>query len=205
VATVYALATQSTAPQSTQVHYDRLGQLDSTVSPGVRPAARKQAYVRDRWGNPISEYPGNGTFIGRTYDWQGRLSSTYHHLVDPSRSVDGEVFADAATKTVYNSFGLTMGPGLSTGQRYWRKYDNQDREVGASGQDCRRTPKFPHLRTPQFPQPCLTVSPHATPSTLSPRRGATHGEVAGESRDDCTRNARPAGPDPADRGPARRR
>lgn len=130
-----ALATQSTPPQSTRFYYDRLGQLDSTVSPGVRPAARKQAYVRDRWGNPITEYTGNGTFIGRSYDWQGRLSATYHHLVDPSRSTDGEPFADAATKAVYNSFGLTMGPSLSTGQRYWRKYDNRGREVAASGQD----------------------------------------------------------------------
>jgi hypothetical protein len=91
--------------------------------------------VRDGFGNVIQEFPGSGTSIVRLYDWQGRLRSTYHNYVDPSRSIDGEPFADAATKQIYNELGLTPGPGLSAGQLYERKYTNKSQEFYTLGRE----------------------------------------------------------------------
>jgi RHS repeat-associated protein len=129
------LTTQSSPPQTTLTYYDRLNRVDSVISPGTRPNARKQSYIRDVYGNPFYEFSGNGAYVGRVYDWQGRLSTTYHSFVDPSRSVDGEQFADADALSVYNFLSFTLGPALSTGEQYLRKYDNKGNEVYARGQE----------------------------------------------------------------------
>ena len=129
------LATQSSPPQTTLTYYDRLNRVDSVISPGTRPNARKQSYIRDVYGNPFYEFSGNGAYVGRVYDWQGRLSTTYHSFVDPSRSVDGEQFGDADARSIYNFLSFTIGPALSAGQQYLRKYDNKGNEVYTRGQE----------------------------------------------------------------------
>jgi lysozyme len=113
--------------QTTKNYFDRLGQLDSTLTPGTAQTRRNHHVVRDRWGNPMWDYPGNGTYVARVPDWQGRASSIALSQVNPSYSIDGQPFADAVTDSVYLSFGLGMGRTLSGGQGYWLDYDNKGR------------------------------------------------------------------------------
>ncbi|HZH40405.1 MAG TPA: hypothetical protein VFD85_05320, partial [Gemmatimonadales bacterium] len=113
----------SPTPQNTRYYYDRLGFVDSSFTPG----GRHLHYLRDRLGNPIWEYPGNGTYIVRVYDWMGRVTAETQSQVDPSYSVDGLAFADATTKSVYQAqrfqVGLTLsGPvwhAFTYGNRGW--------------------------------------------------------------------------------------
>jgi RHS repeat-associated protein len=113
--------------QTTKNYFDRVGQVDSTLTPGTAQTRRNHHVVRDRWGNPMWDYPGNGAYVVRVPDWQGRASSIALSQVSPSYSTDGQPFADAVTDSVYLSFGLRMGTSLSGGQGYWLDYDNKGR------------------------------------------------------------------------------
>jgi RHS repeat-associated protein len=124
------------AVQTTRYFYDRLGQLDSTITPGsrqVEPKARRRSFWRDRWGNPMWEFSGNGSFIGRVSDWQGRPAVTLLSQVDPAQSMDGEQFAEPAADSVYRSFALRQGLTLSAGQTFSFEYDNKGRVISERG------------------------------------------------------------------------
>ncbi len=128
--------TPATAIQVTRSWYDRLGQLDSTVTPGsrqVEPKARRQRFWRDRFGSPMWEFPGNGSYLTRASDWQGRVAAIGYSQVDPSYSVDGEAFAEPVADSVYRSFALWMGVTLSAGQQFWYEYDNKSRVIAERG------------------------------------------------------------------------
>ena len=133
-----ALATPSGTVQVTRNFYDNLGRLDSTIAPGSRSpvkAARKQSFVRDRFGVPLLEYPGNGTFIGRLTDWQGRIQYVFHNYVASNVSLDGERFASDTAKTVYDTLRLASGRHLSPGQMYTFGYDEKGRLIRDEGTD----------------------------------------------------------------------
>ena len=112
--------------QLTRNFFNRLGQVDSTLYPGTRPAARRLAYAaRDHFGNPMRAYLGNGSMIGKTYDWQGRVSGMSYTPVQPGVSWDGEgYFADTYSQTQWNLAQLNGGQ-LSQGQNYSYSYDNK--------------------------------------------------------------------------------
>jgi hypothetical protein len=132
------LPTPSGAVQSTKRYFDRVGQLDSLIGPGTRTGsktARKQSYLRDRTGTPVYEFPGNGSYIGRTVDWQGRVTMMDQSYVDPTRSMDGERFAQAGDSTAYASFFLKSGSQLSNGQLYQYVYDSKGRRTMMFGRE----------------------------------------------------------------------
>jgi RHS repeat-associated protein len=120
--------------QTTKNYFDRLGQLDSTLTPGTAGTRRNHHFLRDRDGTPFWDFGGNGTYVGRVSDWQGRPTTLALGQVYPTYSVDGQPFADANTKTVYLGFGMTTGPTLSGGQGYWLDYDNKGRVIHERGQ-----------------------------------------------------------------------
>jgi YD repeat-containing protein len=93
--------------QVTRYYYSPLGWVDSSRTAG----GRVQAYLRDRLGNPIYEFTGHGAYVGRAYDWQGRLTSEFLSQVQPGYSVDGRSFADSKADSIYRSFN--MGPGVT--------------------------------------------------------------------------------------------
>jgi RHS repeat-associated protein len=107
-----------TAIQTTVNFFDRLGFVDSTRT----PAGRWQRFLRDRLGNPIWEYPGNGTYLTRGYDWQGRLIAEYLSPI-----LVGSAFADATTNSVYSGLGVAQGYSLSNGQLHQYGYDAKGR------------------------------------------------------------------------------
>jgi len=112
-----------TAIDTTLYYYNNLSQLDSTVTPGHR----KTAYVRDARGAPIWEYTGNGSYLFRYYDWQGRQLYENTSPTDPTFSIDGQPFAAAATTAMYTSIGLAPGATLSNGQVQYTDYDGKGR------------------------------------------------------------------------------
>jgi RHS repeat-associated protein len=119
--------------QHTRYYYDRIGQLDSTLTPGGR---RLAFGGRDGFGNPNAEYPGNSTTITRLFDWQGRLYYEQPSHVDPdSPLVPGQAFAEARADSVYQSLGLALGPTLSLGQINEVKYDNKGRVIRTSSRE----------------------------------------------------------------------
>lgn len=122
-----------------------MGQLDSLVGPGPRTSsdktARKQSFVRDRFGVPVYEFPGNGSYVGRVTDWRGRVKGLEQSYVDPTRSMDGEHFAAPADSAAYAGFFLTMGRHLSAGQSYQNFYDSKGRRIEQVGRD--------HFHVPQ--------------------------------------------------------
>ena len=128
--------TPATAVQTTRYWHDRVGQLDSTVTPGsrqVEPKARRQSFIRDRFGTPVYEFPGNGSFVGRVSDWNGRVATMVYSQVDPAYSIDGEKFGEPAADSVYRSFALRMGLTLSAGQSFSFDYDNKGRVISERG------------------------------------------------------------------------
>ena len=132
------LDTPTGTVQSTRYYYDPLGQLDSIVGPGSRSptkAARKQSWLRDRRGNPIYEFPGNGSYIGRIYDGLGRLVFQEQSQVSSTMSADGEPLADAATLAFYDGLNMSMGPNLSAGQRHYYSYDQAGNLIGTTSYD----------------------------------------------------------------------
>ncbi|MEO8199573.1 MAG: RHS repeat-associated core domain-containing protein, partial [Gemmatimonadota bacterium] len=133
-----AMGTPVGQVQSSKTFFDRLGQVDSALSPGSRSpvkVGRKQSFQGYTRGQPTYTFPGNGTFIGRIYDWLGRTRSIVQNGVNPAISYDGEPFADAATNTFYNTLNLGVGPNLSAGQVYSYAYDNLGRMIGETGID----------------------------------------------------------------------
>ncbi len=130
------------AVQVTRYFHDVHGALDSLVHPGSRvgKVARRQSWRRDRLGNPIWEFPGNGAYVARIYDFAGRLSYQNLSLVNPTApSADGEHFADAGTVAIYNdplqSGPLSPGKQLSAGQVFERDYDSFGRLTWEMGRD----------------------------------------------------------------------
>ncbi|HET6579892.1 MAG TPA: hypothetical protein VFG66_16345, partial [Gemmatimonadales bacterium] len=127
------LTTPSDSVQSTRRSFNQAGELDSLVGPGPRTPtnrwARKQSWQRDRFGVPTFEYPGNGSYVARATDWQGRVKSLEVGYVDPTRSLDGERFALPADSTAYAGFFLTIGPNLSMGQVHRFIYDSKGRRT----------------------------------------------------------------------------
>ena len=127
------LTTPSDSVQSTRRSFNQAGELDSLVGPGPRTPttrwARKQSWQRDRFGVPMFEYPGNGSYVARATDWQGRVKSLEVGYVDPTRSLDGERFALPADSAAYAGFFLTIGPNLSAGQVHRFIYDSKGRRT----------------------------------------------------------------------------
>jgi RHS repeat-associated protein len=119
--------------QTTKNYFDRLAQLDSTLTPGTAQTRRNHHVLRDRYGSPVLDYPGNGTYVGRVTDWQGRATSIALSQVYPGYSVDGQPFADATTNSTYLSYGMSAGPTLSAGQGYTLTYDERGRVIGEQG------------------------------------------------------------------------
>jgi RHS repeat-associated protein len=116
-------AAPTTAVQLTRYAYNALGWLDSTVSPG----GRVQRYLRDRLGNPYFEFVGNGSWVGRVLDWQGRTTTEYQSEVLPGYSMDGRSFAEPQADSVYRFFNLSPGVTLSGGVLHRYTYDNLGR------------------------------------------------------------------------------
>jgi RHS repeat-associated protein len=112
-----------TVVDTTLYYYNNLSQLDSSVTPGHR----KTAYVRDARGAPLWEYTGNGSYIFRFYDWQGRGLYENTSPTNPGFSVDGQPFAVAASRSLYQSIGLAPGATLSNGQVHYTDYDGKGR------------------------------------------------------------------------------
>jgi RHS repeat-associated protein len=107
--------------RTTKHFYNRLGWLDSTLTPGRR-SQRYQLF--DGWGHPVWEFRGNGAFITRTYDNYGRLSWENQSAVGPSYSADGRPFAEPRADSVYKSLGLNFTATLSAGQFHQFTYDD---------------------------------------------------------------------------------
>ena len=116
--------------QVTRYFFNRMGQMDSTLTPGsrtVEPKARRQWFKWDRSGNVSQEFTGGGAWIGRSSDWLGRVEWLIQSEVLPGYSIDGESYADPTTDSVYRFFGLKAGSTLSMGQTYRFVYDNKGR------------------------------------------------------------------------------
>jgi RHS repeat-associated protein len=111
--------------QTTKYFYNRLGSVDSTVYPG----GRRQYFIRGRDGNPIYEFPGNGSFIGRVFDWQGRLAMENPSAVGPDYRVNGDNFTTGTADAVYRNLGMKFGVTLSSGQVHQYSYDNKGRVI----------------------------------------------------------------------------
>lgn len=118
-----ALASPTGTVQTTKYFYNRLGWVDSTIYPG----GRRQTFVRYRDGNPMYEYSGNGSFVGRAFDWQGRLVLEAPSQVGPDYRMNGDSFATHASDSVYRALGLRYGFTLSSGQTHQYTYDNKGR------------------------------------------------------------------------------
>ena len=117
------LDTPTGTVQATHTYYNLLGQVDSTTGPGDRSAtdstrARKQSWSRDRGGNPLYSYSGNGSAVTRTYDWQGRVASLNASQVWSGLSLDREPFAAPSTRSRYEALPLTIGRNLNAGAQY---------------------------------------------------------------------------------------
>ena len=115
------LSTPLGTVQTTKYFYNRLGWVDSTIYPG----GRRQSYWLGRDGNPIYEYPGNGAFIGRSFDWKGRVALEEQSQVGPDYRINGDSFATHVADSVYRSLGLTYNMTLSTGQSHVYSYNNK--------------------------------------------------------------------------------
>ena len=116
--------------QTTRNYFNRLGQMDSTLTPGsrtVEPKARRQWFKWDANGNARQEFNGAGSWIGRSSDWLGRVEWQIYSEVLPGYSIDGENYADATTDSAYRYYGLASGRTLSMGQAYRIVYDNKGR------------------------------------------------------------------------------
>lgn len=99
--------------QTTVSFFNRLGWLDSTRTPGGR-IHRYQLF--DGFGHPVWDYPGNGTFVTRTFDDQGRMSWENQSAAGSGCTGDGRPFADPRPDSIYKSLGMNFGATLSTGQ-----------------------------------------------------------------------------------------
>lgn len=142
VTDVYASAGEDlTAPagtvQTTRYYFDLLARPDSLLYPGPRGGgvstftARKQSWAhRDHFGNAVWTYPGNGTFITRLVDWDGRLAQLTESYVQKGLRFDGERFADAPTQAFLDSVALPSGQATSAGQVHTFAYDNRGRLKG---------------------------------------------------------------------------
>ena len=121
------LTALDTTVQTTRTFYDIRGFADSVVGPGSRATtginrARKQSWLRDPYGHPVYSFPGNGSYTGIEYDWQGRPTKSYLSDVGSGLSVDGERFAEPGVRTTWDS--LPHGGGqVSAGQRTAFYYD----------------------------------------------------------------------------------
>lgn len=117
------LLTPTGTVQTTKYFYDRLGLVDSTIYPG----GRRQKFQRYRDGNPMYEYPANGSFVGRVFDWQGRIGLEALSAVGPDYRVNNDSFATHVADSVYRVLGLRFGFTLSSGQSHQYSYDNKGR------------------------------------------------------------------------------
>jgi len=118
----------ATPVQTTRYRYNALGWADTVVQDtGGTLNGRRQVFKRDARGQPVIEYPGNGGYIYRAYDWKGRLTGEALSPVGPGFSTDGQMFADAATNAFYLNFGMQFGVTLSLGQVHEYSYDDRDR------------------------------------------------------------------------------
>jgi len=116
-----SLATPTGTVQTTKYFYNRLGWVDSMVYPG----GRRQKFSRTRDGNPMYEYSGNGTMIGRSFDWKGRVGYEVPNQVGPDYRMSGDSFATRVADSIYRSLGVQYGITLSSGQSHTYVYDNK--------------------------------------------------------------------------------
>jgi len=136
------IATVPGTAQTTRTYFDQLGRADSVITPGGRSVsptgykARKQSwFLRDGFGNPHLEYSGNGSSVSRVFDAWGRVSFVEQSQVWSGFSADGERFADAASKTWYESLLLPMGEVLNAGVTHSYTYDGKGRLVSTGSRD----------------------------------------------------------------------
>ena len=112
--------------QTTKTFYNRLGWVDSTKTPG----GRRVKYHHDRrFGQPIIENTGIGSYLSRAWDWQGRLTAEYQSQVGPSYSSNGDDFAEHPADSIYSSYNVSWPNTLSSGQVHKFDYDNRGRRT----------------------------------------------------------------------------
>ena len=128
--------------QKTSTYYDPLGRTDSVIGPGGRSIAptgfqaRKQSWaIRDGFGNPRWEYPGNGAYVSRIYNNRGQVLESNESQVYPGFSADGERFADPQTNTWWSTMGLVTGKVQSAGLVFKYTYDPEGRVITSSSRD----------------------------------------------------------------------
>ena len=129
-------------PSTTFRTFDALGQPIDLINPGGRGIsptgyqARRQSWaIRDGFGNPRWEFPGNGSYVSRLYDWRGHVTEEDQSQVVSYQSVDGERFADAATTTWWNSMLMPMGKALSAGATHKYTYDAKGQLATTASRD----------------------------------------------------------------------